>query len=281
MLCYLAPCHAQTWFPPSTGWLAQRLRDAGCAEVRHDGRAVGGLLRGEQPGPTVVFSSNDPIAAIEVLKALGIPEKGDVLAVFGNEVKLKRGDFMLKVDFTAGVPPRHVALPLSGPSIDSFELVITGGPGWPAAAVGSDLVMALQNRARTASEHATVQLEDFRAAPDGRLAVDLSLRIFRPEIRDQAAVALEEITRERLALHKAELISLSRTAAPESGSWPLLRQALAPVSTLQEAAPQTALSQEDFGLPNIASVTLRAGSSDKETLQGLARVLQVMLAQDR
>lgn len=91
MLLVGAPVLAQTWFPASTSWLAQRLKDMGFQGVQYRAAAVGGLLESGAPGPTVVFSSSDPLAGLEVLAALGKPAQGQVLAVFGPEVELQRG----------------------------------------------------------------------------------------------------------------------------------------------------------------------------------------------
>jgi hypothetical protein len=231
-----------------------------------------------QPGPTVVFSSNDPLAAIDVLGALGQPQQGRILAVFGPEVELQRGDYLIKVDFSNTLAPHQVALPLSGPSIDSFELVISKGTRMPVLAIASDLVLCLQNRAHTASELVVVQLEDYRPLSDGQMAVDLSLRVFDPTLRDRASQALLEISQERLALHGAKLISSDRHAAPESGHWPAVREALGQdLEVLQEAPLQTPLYQEDFGRPHMPALTVRVGSTGRATIEALARVLRMSL----
>jgi hypothetical protein len=282
---WLALCplvSAQSWFPPSTTWLAQRLRAAGCQTVRHDGKAVGGLLESGQPGPTVVFSSNDPAAAVEILRGLGKLDRGSVLAVFGSGVQLKRGDYLIKVEFTRDLRPGQVALPAAGPSVDTIELLIDEGEATlPAVVLASDLVLTLQNRARTASELVIVQMERYREQSGGQLAIDLSLRVFDPSLREQATAALEEISRERLALHGATLVSSKRQASTESGQWPQLRAALGDrIEVLQQEAPTTELSGEDFGRPHMPSITLRAGSADRPTLQALASTLILALKLD-
>jgi hypothetical protein len=259
--------------------LAERLREAGCQTVRHDGKAVGGLKESGQAGPTVVFSSNDPAAAVGILQQLGNLRKGSVLAVFGSGVQLKRGDYLIKAEFTHDLRPGQIALPLTGPSVDAIELVIDeSGSGMPAVVLASDLVLTLQNRARTASELVSVQMERYREQAGGQLAVDLSLRVFDPSLRDQAAAALDEIARERLALHGATLIDSRRQASAESGHWPQLRAALGErVEVLQQEVPPTELSMEDFGRPHMPSVTLRAGSDDPPTRQALAAALEMVL----
>lgn len=281
LLLSLAPASAETWFPPSTSWVAERLREAGCQHVRHDGKAVGGLLEGRAPGPTVVFSSNDPLAAIQVVRALGRPERGNLLAVFGSGVELKRGDYLLKVDFTDRLGAGQVALPSSGPSVDSFELQIAAGSsGLPDIVLASDLVLTLQNRAQTASALVTVQLEDFRDLPGPELVVVLSLRVFNPSLRERASTALEELSRRRLSEQGAQLLSVHREPHPESGHWPLLTQALGnAVEVLQEESgvPPSDLEAEDFGRPQMPSVTLRAGDSGADTTEAIAGALKLLL----
>lgn len=279
LACLALPATAQSWFPPTTSWLAVRLKEAGCQTVRHDGKAIGGLLEGLEPGPTVVFSSNDPAAAINVLKALGRPARGSVLAVFGSEVKLKRGDYLIKVDYTPALRDGQIALPVSGPSVDKFELLIDeGGSGMADVVLASDLVLCLQNRASTASAMVSVQVEEFRDLPGGQIAIDLSLRVFNPELRERASVALEKIARERLESHGASLLEIRREASPESGHWVPLRDALGSgVEVLQEDAAATELSVEDFGRPQMPSVTLRAGSSGPATTEALVGALKLVL----
>lgn len=283
LLC-TGPLWAQTWFPPSHEWVASQLRQLGFQTVRRDVRAVGGLWQAGEPdsGPIVVFSSDDPEAALKVLKLLGPPRRGGVLAVFGPDVTLKRGDFLLKVDFDRRLGADVVALPSAGPSIDTFELVLDDETPRPPLMVASDLVLTLQNRAATASELVIVQLEDYHAMEDGKLAVVLSLKVFDPSLRERAAAALERIVRQRLELGGTSLISLRREASPQSGTWPKLREALgAQVRIVQEDLPaQSELEAEDFGRPQMPSVTLRAGSADPVTLQALARVLDGALNLD-
>ena len=276
-----APVAAQTWFPPSHEWVATRLRALGFQTVRRDVRAVGGLWKAPvaDSGPTIVFSSDDPEAALEVLSLLKQPRRGSVLAVFGPNVKLKHGDFLLKVNFDRRLKPGVVALPAIGPSIDTFELIIDDETSVPPLMAASDLVLTLQNRASTASEYVIVQLEDYRAMEQGKLAVTLSLKVFDSSLRDRAAAALEEIVGKRLKLLGTNLLSLQRKAAPESGTWPQLRQALgSQVHIVQEELPlQSELEAEDFGRPEMPSVTLRAGSTDPATLRALAQVLDAAL----
>lgn len=276
---FALPASAQSWFPPTTSWLAARLKEAGCQTVRHDGKAVGGRLAGFEPGPTVVFSSNDPTAAISVLKALGRPTRGSVLAVFGSGVKLKRGDYMLKVDYTPTLRDGQIALPMNGPSVDKFELVIDeASSGMPDVVVASDLVLCLQNRASTASELVAVQVEEFRDLPGGKIAIELSLRVFNLELRERASTALEEIARERLESQGAALVEIRREAAPESGNWTALREALGSrVDILQEEAALTGLSVEDFGRPQMPSVTLRVGGTGAATTEALVGALKLVL----
>lgn len=279
LLC--ATTLAQTWFPPSTTAIAQLLKDVGCQHVRSRGNAVGGLLVGANPGPVVVFSSNDPVAAIKVLGDLGSPVQGKVLSVFGSEVKLQQGDYLLKLDFTDTLRNNEVALPLSGPSIDSFELVIGKGTSMPVLAVASDLVICLQNRAHTANEFVQIQLEHYRPLPDGQLALDLSLRVFDPALRDRAAEALVEVAAERVGLHGATLLRWDREAAPDSGRFPKIREALGPsINVLQESPARTSLFLEDFGRPEMPALTLRVGSQEPADIQALARVLALILALD-
>lgn len=275
----VVPTLAQAWFPPSTAWLAQRLRDAGCQVVRHDGKAVGGLLKGRDPGPTVVFSSNEPEAAIGVLKALGRPERGRVLAVFGSGVELKSGDYLLKLDYTKDLLDGQIALPESGPSVDTFELHIdASGSDVPDMVVASDLVLTLQNRASTADELVLVQLEEYRDLPGEELTLLLSLRVFYPSLRERAGKALEDLSRQRLAEQGAVLRELVRQPSPQSGRWARLRQALGDqVEVLQEQAPRTELSVEDFGRPQVPSLTVRVGGSGQNTTQALAAALRLAL----
>ena len=278
MLLVGAPVLAQTWFPASTSWLAQRLKDMGFQGVQYRAAAVGGLLESGAPGPTVIFSSNDPLAGLEVLAALGKPAQGQVLAVFGPEVELQRGDYLLKVDFSDTLSDGQIALPASGPSIDSFDFLVSKGKSMPSVAVASDMVLALQNRAQTANEFVVVQLDDYRPFPDGNMGVALSLRVFNPSLREEAARALVTLADERLALHGAKLVSWGRRAAPESGQWPKVREALGDaVEVLQEPPLQTPLYMEDFGRPHVPSLTLRVGSTDRATIEALARVLKMVL----
>ena len=234
------------------------------------------------PGPTVVFSSNDPAAALEVLAALGPPAQGQILVVFGPEVKVEQGDYLVKVEFRDDLSERQVALPDSGPSIDVFELVVSGGRAMPAIVVASDLVLALQNRARTASEMVVVQLERYRPLEDGTLAIDLSLRVFDPALREAAASALLETSNERLASNGAKLVSSNRHPGVDSGHWPKVREALgSELNVLQTPPTRTELYLEDFGRPEMPSLTLRAGSTDPVIIQGLARVLALALSLEK
>jgi len=261
--------------------LAQELKEIGFQTVRQNTVAVGGAWRGEQEGPVVVLSSNDPSATLEVLKTLASPERGTVLVVFGPEVKLSHGDYLIKLDYTDELEPDVVALPISGPSIDTFELVISEGQ-IPTLAIASDLVLTLQNRARTASEFVVVQLEHYRPQEDGTLAIDLSLRVFNPAVREPAARALVSLSKERLASHRAELLSVERTAAADSGRWPVVREALGTrVRVVQEQAPLTQLSQEDFGRPKVPALTLRVGAANKNSNEALAQLLRRVLSIQR
>lgn len=236
-------------------------------------------MTGAKPGPVVVFSSNDPVAATEVLAALGQPQQGSLLAVFGRGINLERGDYLIKVEFTDALADDQVALPNSGPSIDSFHLIITRGTTMPAIAVGTDLVLSLQNQAQTASEFVHVQLEHYRTMDDGQLAIELSLRVFDPTFRDRARLDLVQSAQKRLVLHGSTLVSAKQSSDPQSGRWPLTREALgSEIDVIQEVPPRTALSVEDFGRPQIPSLTLRAGSTDRATIEALARVLEAVLA---
>jgi hypothetical protein len=272
---------ADSWFTPSTTWLAQRMRTAGFQMVKNNTVAVGGIWTAEKPGPIVVLSSNDPTATIGVLKAMSRPEKGSVLLVFGPDIKLDRGDFLIKLDYTDELAKDEVALPTSGPSIDTFELIISDG-NIPKLAIASDLVLTLQNRARTASELVVVQLEHFRPLDDGTLAVDLSLRVFDPTLRDAAAKAVAELSEERLSVYESRLLSLQREAAKDSGQWPGIREALGPrIRVVQETPPVTPLFTEDFGRPQMPAITLRVGSSDRVSSEALANVLSLVLNFER
>ena len=276
---FALPAAAQSWFPPTTSWLAARLKDAGCQKVRHDGKAIGGLLEGLEPGPTVVFSSNDASAAINVLKTMGRPERGNILAVFGSGVKLKRGDYLVKVEYTPALRDGQIALPTRAPSVDRVTLTIdAGGSGLPAVVVASDVVFCLQNRANTANEVVSVKVREFRDLPDEQIAIDLSLRVFNPDLKDKAAAALEEIARERLESQGAVLLNLERKPSPNSGNWGPLRRALgSQVDVFQEDASSTELSSEDFGRPEMPSITLRVGGSGPTTTEALVGALKLAL----
>lgn len=274
-----AAAQSQPWFPPTTSWLALRLKEAGCQTVRHDGKAVGGLLEGSEPGPRVVFTSDDPAAAIRVLKAMGLPTRGSILAVFGSGVKLQSGDYLLKVESTPDLRDGQLALSNHGPSVDRFELVIDEGSStMPDIALASDLVLCLQNRANTANELVSVKVGEFRDLPGGQIAVDLTLRVFNPDLRERASAALEQISRERLESQGAALQSIHREPSPRSGQWSALRKAMgSQVDILQADTVLSPLSNEDFGRPKMPSITLRVGGFGPATTEALVGALKLML----
>ena len=149
----------------------------------------------------------------------------------------------------------------------------------PILAVASDLVICLQNRAHTANEFVQIQLEHYRPLPEGQLAIDLSLRVFDPSLRDRAAEALVKIAGERVALHGSALLRWNREAAPDSGQFPMIREALGShITVLQENPPKTPLFMEDFGRPKMPALTMRIGSQQPAKVQALAKVLALILA---
>ncbi|MGE0490592.1 MAG: hypothetical protein AB7S38_15400 [Vulcanimicrobiota bacterium] len=276
---------ADTWFLPSGGWIARQLEQVGCDRVRQRGQAVGGLLRGAEPGQVVVFSSNDPEAALRVLAAVGRPQRGRLLTVFGEGIKLRHGDLVVKLDFDPGLPPGVVALPARGPSIDTVRLLLSPGNA-PTMVIASDLVLSLQNRARTSSDLVVVRLVGYEPRAEGRLEVMLSVRVFDPGLRQQMTDTVVASARQRASLYGAEILESSVTPSAQSGSWPRLREALAgelgPDSIVSREPEKSQLYLEDFGRPELPTVILQVGPDrDGVITRATAAVLRLALSFER
>lgn len=285
VLALATACTADSWFPPAHEWTASRLTDLGLVRVRYDSRGLGGVLEGKSPGPILIYSSNRIELSLDMLARLGELASGKVVVVFGRDIELERGDYLVKLDYTDELPPGTVALPARGPNIDLYEVIITKGDV-DSMIVASDYLLTLHTRARTSNEFVMISLVDYRPLADGRLAVDFSITFLKPELASRIEEAVKELAEERAALYGSSVASLRRTASPDSGKWPLLREVLSrhisPHKVITEKAPVTELSQEDFGLPAAPALTLRVSSRPGPELQeALAETLRGVLSLSR
>jgi hypothetical protein len=277
---------SESWFTPGHQWAAERLKDNGFQGVRHGSRGVGGYLEGQVPGPLLIYSSNRFDQSLRVLQHLDPLKQGRVVAVFGRDITLDQGDYLYKIEFTDELPPDTIALPIKGPVVELYEVIITDGKGAPAILIASDYLLTLQTRARTSNEFVLVDLEKYRELDDGNLAIDISVTYLKPDLSGRIQEAIETMAEERVTSYGAQVVGVTHHASSDSGKWPGLRKLFGkyiPASSILQCEHSTSMfSQEDFGQPTIPELTIQVSPDlTPKTCNALAQVIVAILAIER